>query len=73
MPFAIGMPLFMRMIFFFLLLLSVVPDEAVKALHNAGAISVIKSTTDTFEDAEIGIYKSNLLKRFQDLRYDVSS
>ncbi|KAG8501375.1 hypothetical protein CXB51_003475 [Gossypium anomalum] len=48
-------------------------DEAVKALHNAGAISVIKSTPDTFEDAEIGVYKSNLLKRFQDLRYDISS
>ncbi|PPS16533.1 hypothetical protein GOBAR_AA04042 [Gossypium barbadense] len=48
-------------------------DEAVKALHNAGAISVIKSTPDTFEDAEIGAYKSNLLKRFQDLRYDISS
>ncbi|MBA0842209.1 hypothetical protein Goarm_002051 [Gossypium armourianum] len=48
-------------------------DEAVKALHNGGAISVIKSTPDTFEDAEIGAYKSNLLKRFQDLRYDISS
>ncbi|XP_022764946.1 uncharacterized protein LOC111310086 isoform X3 [Durio zibethinus] len=48
-------------------------DEAVKALHSAGAISVIKSTPDTFEDAEIGTYKTNLLKRFQDLRYDISS
>ncbi|XP_039009911.1 uncharacterized protein LOC120138526 [Hibiscus syriacus] len=48
-------------------------DEAVKALHNAGAISVIKSTPDTFEEAEIGTYKSNLLKRFQDLRCDISS
>ncbi|XP_039047197.1 uncharacterized protein LOC120187567 [Hibiscus syriacus] len=48
-------------------------DEAVKALHNAGAISAIKSTPDTFEDAEIGTYKSNLLKRFQDLRCDISS
>ncbi|KAK6270500.1 hypothetical protein POUND7_007598 [Theobroma cacao] len=48
-------------------------DQAVGALHHAGAISVIKSTPDTFEDIEIGIYKSNLLKRFQDLRYDISS
>ncbi|XWS07583.1 hypothetical protein CRYUN_Cryun41cG0001400 [Craigia yunnanensis] len=47
-------------------------DEAVKALHSAGAILVIKSTPDTFEDAEIGTYKSNLLKRFHDLRYDIS-
>ncbi|KAE8695685.1 CTD small phosphatase-like protein-like [Hibiscus syriacus] len=50
-----------------------IDDEAVKALHNAGAISVIKSTPDTFEEAEIGTYKSNLLKRFQDLRCDISS
>lgn len=55
------------------ILLSVVADQAVGALHHAGAISVIKSTPDTFEDIEIGIYKSNLLKRFQDLRYDISS
>ncbi|MBA0697679.1 hypothetical protein Goari_021209 [Gossypium aridum] len=54
-------------------IVSTIADEAVKALHNGGAISVIKSTPDTFEDAEIGAYKSNLLKRFQDLRYDISS
>ncbi|KAL5732922.1 hypothetical protein ACOSQ2_032614 [Xanthoceras sorbifolium] len=48
-------------------------DEAVRALHLAGAISVIKSTSESVEDAEVGNYKSSLLKRFQDLRYDSSS
>ncbi|KAA3482030.1 ARM repeat superfamily protein [Gossypium australe] len=39
-------------------------DEAVKALRNARAISVIMSILDTFVDAEIGTYKAELLKRF---------
>ncbi|OMO75870.1 P60-like protein [Corchorus olitorius] len=42
-------------------------DEAAKALHHAGAISILKSTPDTFQDAQIGFYKSNLLKKFEDL------
>ncbi|OMO49998.1 P60-like protein [Corchorus capsularis] len=42
-------------------------DEAAKALHHAGAISILKSTPDTYQDAEIGFYKSHLLKRFEDL------
>ncbi|KAJ0086500.1 hypothetical protein Patl1_07026 [Pistacia atlantica] len=59
-------------------------DEAVGALHRARAISVIKSTlqsldgakifvrsTPQFFEAEIEKYKSSLLKRFQDLRYDI--
>ncbi|GLU17030.1 hypothetical protein SLE2022_334290 [Rubroshorea leprosula] len=48
-------------------------DEVVGALHNAGAISVIRSTLDTSQDAEIEKFKSNLLKRFQDLKYDILS
>ncbi|GAV62465.1 hypothetical protein CFOL_v3_05988 [Cephalotus follicularis] len=48
-------------------------DEAVRALHHAGAISVIKSTSDSSEETEIRKLKSGLLKRFQDLRHDVSS
>ncbi|GLT27629.1 hypothetical protein SLA2020_026130 [Shorea laevis] len=48
-------------------------DEVVGALHNAGAISVIRSTPDTSQDAEIEKFKSNLLKRFQDLKYDILS
>ncbi|KAJ8764184.1 hypothetical protein K2173_005112 [Erythroxylum novogranatense] len=48
-------------------------DEAVGALHHVGAISVIKSTPDSLEEAEIDTYKSTLLKRFQDLRYEASS
>ncbi|KAM7494742.1 hypothetical protein LguiB_029351 [Lonicera macranthoides] len=47
-------------------------DEAVGALHNAGAISVISSTPASV-DAEAEIYKFKLLKRFRDLRYDSSS
>ncbi|GMY08338.1 ARM repeat superfamily protein [Fagus crenata] len=42
-------------------------DEAVRALHHAGAVSVIRSAPDSFEDAEVEKYKSSLLKRFQDL------
>ncbi|GKU99565.1 hypothetical protein SLEP1_g12395 [Rubroshorea leprosula] len=48
-------------------------DEVVGALHNAGAISVIRSTLDTSQDAEIEKFKSNLLKRFQDIKYDILS
>ncbi|XP_031268493.1 uncharacterized protein LOC116126963 [Pistacia vera] len=57
-------------------------DEAVGALHRAGAISVIKSTPRSSDGAilflgstpesfktEIEKFKSSLLKRFQDLRF----
>ncbi|KAL4620756.1 uncharacterized protein LOC142638143 [Castanea sativa] len=48
-------------------------DEAVRALHLAGAVSVIRSAPQSVEDADVEKYKSSLLKRFQDLRNDVSS
>ncbi|XP_022150134.1 uncharacterized protein LOC111018388 [Momordica charantia] len=48
-------------------------DEAVGALHKAGAILVIKSAPNSVEDVKVNEYKSNLMKRFEDLRYDVSS
>ncbi|MCL7023283.1 hypothetical protein MKW94_015836 [Papaver nudicaule] len=48
-------------------------DEAAGALHQAGAISVIKSTPVSLEDAELNTHKINLLKRFQDLKYDEAS
>ncbi|KAF3433309.1 hypothetical protein FNV43_RR24411 [Rhamnella rubrinervis] len=48
-------------------------EEAVGALHNAGAIPIIRSTPDSLEDADIEKYKSSLMKRFEDLRYDVAS
>ncbi|KAK3229877.1 hypothetical protein Dsin_001758 [Dipteronia sinensis] len=48
-------------------------DKAVGALHTAGALSVIKSTPESLENAEVENYRSSLLKRFQDLRYDSSS
>ncbi|KAJ0100786.1 hypothetical protein Patl1_06478 [Pistacia atlantica] len=43
-----------------------IDDERVGALHHAGAMSVTKSTPCSYEDAE-----STLLKRIQDLRYDI--
>ncbi|XP_026382895.1 uncharacterized protein LOC113278214 [Papaver somniferum] len=45
-------------------------DEAAGALHQAGAISVIKSTPVSLEDAALNTYKIKLLQRFQDLKYD---
>ncbi|CAA0825437.1 ARM repeat superfamily protein [Striga hermonthica] len=48
-------------------------DDAVGALHEAGAITVVRSTPDSTENNKIGKYKSNLLTRFHDLRYDISS
>lgn len=45
-------------------------DEAAVALHQAGAVSVIRSVPDPSEDQDITTYKSNLLKKFQDLRYN---
>ncbi|XP_059456331.1 uncharacterized protein LOC132186392 [Corylus avellana] len=48
-------------------------DEAARALHHAGAISVIRCIPDSSGDAEVEKHKSSLLKRFQDLRDDVSS
>ncbi|XP_058080610.1 uncharacterized protein LOC131228762 isoform X2 [Magnolia sinica] len=48
-------------------------DGAVGALHQAGAIPVINSTPDSFDDAEVTSYKSSLLKRFQDLKYNTNS
>ncbi|XAR71885.1 hypothetical protein NMG60_11018335 [Bertholletia excelsa] len=48
-------------------------DEAVGVLYRAGATSVIQSTPDSSEDADIMKYKLNLLNRFRELRYDVSS
>ncbi|XP_057474558.1 uncharacterized protein LOC130762745 [Actinidia eriantha] len=48
-------------------------DEAIGFLHRAGAISVIKSTPDSSEDAEIEKYKLSLLSRFHDLKCDIAS
>ncbi|KAF3794970.1 hypothetical protein EJ110_NYTH04678 [Nymphaea thermarum] len=44
-------------------------DAAVKALHEAGAVAIIKSTPNS-SDGEVTKYKSNLFKRFQDLKYE---
>ncbi|KAF5805635.1 putative armadillo-like helical protein [Helianthus annuus] len=45
-------------------------DEAVGALHSAGAVSVIMATPQSTEDAEIEKFKAKLLKRFKDMKYD---
>ncbi|KAM7504521.1 hypothetical protein LguiB_003425 [Lonicera macranthoides] len=45
-------------------------DEAVGALQKSGAISAIRSTPYSVEDAEVEKHKLNLLKRFHDLRCD---
>lgn len=47
--------------------------EAVGALYQAGAISVIRSTPYSVEDSDIDTYMLNLLSRLRDLRYDVQS
>lgn len=47
--------------------------EAAGALHQAGLIPIMRSIPDSFEDAEAEKYKSGLLKRFQDLKYDEST
>lgn len=51
----------------------IVIDEALASLHHAGAISVIRSAPNSLEDAEVEGFKLSLMKRFQDLRYDVPS
>ncbi|KAF6140611.1 hypothetical protein GIB67_013904 [Kingdonia uniflora] len=60
-----------------------IADIVVGSLHLAGASSVISSTPDSSEDvevmgdsskdAEVMGYKSSLLKRFQDLKFDTTS
>ncbi|XP_031380567.1 uncharacterized protein LOC116195477 isoform X4 [Punica granatum] len=45
-------------------------EEAAGFLHRAGAVPLIRSTPDSLEEAEAEKYKSNLLKRFRELRYD---
>ncbi|CAO2825763.1 unnamed protein product [Amaranthus hypochondriacus] len=45
-------------------------DEAAAALLRAGAVSAIRSVPDSADDQDITTYKSNLLIRFQDSRYN---
>lgn len=48
-------------------------DAAVAALNQVGAIPVIVSAPASVEDAEVINYKSSLLKRFKDLKYETTS
>ncbi|XP_015944159.1 uncharacterized protein LOC107469295 isoform X1 [Arachis duranensis] len=43
-------------------------DKVLASLHNAGAISIIRSVPNSLEDAEVEKFKLSLMKRFQDLR-----
>lgn len=45
-------------------------DQAAEALHQAGAITIVSSIPNSSEYAEIEMYKSNLLTRFQELKHD---
>nr|XP_025622827.1 uncharacterized protein LOC112715291 isoform X2 [Arachis hypogaea] len=42
-------------------------DKVLASLHNAGAISIIRSVPNSLEDAEVEKFKLSLMKRFQDL------
>ncbi|XP_004500540.1 uncharacterized protein [Cicer arietinum] len=48
-------------------------DEVLASLHRAGGIPVIRSAPSSLEDADVERFKLSLMKRFQDLKYDVSS
>ncbi|MED6119258.1 hypothetical protein PIB30_010183 [Stylosanthes scabra] len=48
-------------------------DKVLASLHSAGALSIIKSAPNSHEDADVEKFKLSLMKRFQDLRYDLSS
>ncbi|ESQ44464.1 hypothetical protein EUTSA_v10006252mg [Eutrema salsugineum] len=48
-------------------------DEAANFLGSNGALSIVKSTPDSLEDADISTYKSNILKKLDDKELTVSS
>ncbi|KAI5390337.1 hypothetical protein KIW84_075593 [Lathyrus oleraceus] len=48
-------------------------DEVLASLHRAGAIPIIRSAPSSLEDADVEKFMSSLIKRFQDLKYDMSS
>ncbi|KAG9128721.1 hypothetical protein Leryth_026851 [Lithospermum erythrorhizon] len=48
-------------------------DNALESLHQSGAIKIIRSAPAAVDDGEIEIYRTKLLNRFHDLRYDIPS
>lgn len=44
-------------------------EEVADFLHQAGATPVVRSTPSSLEYPEVETYKSDILKRFQDLKY----
>lgn len=46
-------------------------DEAAEALHQAGAIAILSSTPNSIEHADVEAYRTSLLKRFQELKYEI--
>ncbi|KAI4318984.1 hypothetical protein MLD38_032636 [Melastoma candidum] len=47
-------------------------DEAMRVLHGAGLVSLVKSIPDSSMEVDIQKYRSAILKRCQDLRYDTT-
>lgn len=45
-------------------------DAAVQAMHEAGAVAIIKATPNS-SDGEVAKYKSNIFKRFQDIKCEI--
>ncbi|ONK74328.1 uncharacterized protein A4U43_C03F5110 [Asparagus officinalis] len=41
---------------------------AAEALHQAGAVPIVNSTPNSSEHAEVEVYRSSLLKRFEELK-----
>ncbi|XP_019416863.1 PREDICTED: uncharacterized protein LOC109328066 [Lupinus angustifolius] len=48
-------------------------DAVLESMHRAGAVSIIKSSPNSLEDADVEKVKLSLMKRFQDKKYDVLS
>ncbi|KAG6516957.1 hypothetical protein ZIOFF_020333 [Zingiber officinale] len=46
-------------------------DEAAGALHQEGAVPIISSTPNSLEYTEVEAYKSSIMKRFQELKYEI--
>ncbi|CAL0320350.1 unnamed protein product [Lupinus luteus] len=46
-------------------------DAVLASMHRAGAVSIIKSSPNSLEEADVEKLKLSLMKRFQDKKYDV--
>ncbi|KAE9608044.1 hypothetical protein Lalb_Chr08g0231351 [Lupinus albus] len=46
-------------------------DAVLASMHRAGAVSIIKSSPNSLEDADVEKFKLSLMKRFQDMKYEI--